>query len=83
MFKNMGGNIPGGNFLGGHFPGGEFSPWAFDGREYSGWEFSRGNFPDTVWIEYYLRLNLSELPKILVPRLPQNPSNVKNECAEN
>ena len=24
MFKNMGGNIPGGSFLGGNFPGGSF-----------------------------------------------------------
>ena len=32
MFKNMGGNIPGGNFLGGNFPGGSLMG---------------GNFPDT------------------------------------
>ena len=37
MFKNMGGNIPGGNFLGGNFPGGSLM----------GGNFPRGSFPDT------------------------------------
>ena len=36
IFKNMGGNIPGGNYLDGNFPGGN-SP----GRSFIG-----GNFPD-------------------------------------
>ena len=40
MFKNMGGNIPGGNFLGGNFPGGNFPGGSLMG----------GNFPDTVMI---------------------------------
>ena len=35
MFKNMGGNIPGGNFLGGNF---------------SGLNMMGGSFPDTVYI---------------------------------
>ena len=39
MFKNMDGNIPGGNFLGGNFPGGNFLGGEFDGREFSGWQF--------------------------------------------
>ena len=38
MFKNMGGNIPGGNFLGGNFPGGSLM----------GGNFPGGSFPDTV-----------------------------------
>ena len=29
--KNMGVNIPGGDFLGGNFPGGEFDWWEFSG----------------------------------------------------
>ena len=37
MFKNMGGNIPGGNFLGGNFPGGSLM----------GGNFPGGGFPDT------------------------------------
>ena len=37
MFKNMGGNIPGGNFLGGNFPG-----WSLMGGNFPG-----GSFPDT------------------------------------
>ena len=37
MFKNMGGNIPGGNFLGGNFPGGSLM----------GRNFPAGSFPDT------------------------------------
>ena len=40
MFKNMGGNIPGGNFLGGNFPGGSLMDGNFPG----------GGFPDTVFI---------------------------------
>ena len=35
IFKNMGGNIPGGNFLGGNFPGGNFP----------GGSLMAGNFP--------------------------------------
>ena len=38
MFKNMGGNIPGGNFLGGNFPGGSLM----------GGNFPGASFPDTV-----------------------------------
>ena len=38
IFKNMGGNIPGGNFLGGNFPGGSFM----------GGNFPGGSFPDKV-----------------------------------
>ena len=36
MFKNMGGNIPGWNFLGGKFPDGNFPGGEFDGWEFSG-----------------------------------------------
>ena len=36
MFENMGGNIPGGNFLSGNFPGGNCSRGSLMG----------GNFPD-------------------------------------
>ena len=38
MFKNMSGNIPGGNFLGGNFPGGRLMGGNFPGE----------SFPDTV-----------------------------------
>ena len=38
MFKNMGGNIPGENFLGGNFPGGSLM----------GANFLGGSFPDTI-----------------------------------
>ena len=31
IFKNMGGNIPDGNFLGGNFPAGEFDGWKLSG----------------------------------------------------
>ena len=43
MFKNMGGNIPAGDFLGGNFPGGNFP-----GENLMGWNFPGGSFPDTV-----------------------------------
>ena len=33
MFKNMGGNIPGGNFLGGNFPGGSLMGGGFPDTE--------------------------------------------------
>ena len=38
MFKNMGGNISGGNFLGGNFPGGSLM----------GRNFPAESFPDTL-----------------------------------
>ena len=43
MFKNMVGNIPGGNFLGGNFPGGNFP-----GGSLMGGNFPVGSFPDTI-----------------------------------
>ena len=43
MFKNMGGNIPGGNFLGGNFPGGSLM-----GGNFPGGDFPGGNFLNTV-----------------------------------
>ena len=48
MFKNMGGNIPGGNFLGGNFPGGNFPGGSLMG----------GNFPDTVLIQHYSHVKI-------------------------
>ena len=47
MFKNMGGNIPGGYFLGGNFPGGSLMGGNFPGRNFRG-----GSFPDTVSSKY-------------------------------
>ena len=38
MFKNMSGNIPGGNFLGENFPGGSLMGGNFPGE----------SFPDTI-----------------------------------
>ena len=46
MFKNMGGNIPGGNFLGGNFPGGNFPGGSLMG----------GNFP--VLIQHYSHVKI-------------------------
>ena len=43
VFKNIGGNIPGGNFLGGNFPGGNFP-----GESLMGGNFPCRSFPDTV-----------------------------------
>ena len=43
MFKNMGGNIPGGDFLGGNFPGGNFLGGSLMGGNFPGW-----GFPDTL-----------------------------------
>ena len=43
MFKNMGVNIPGGNFLGGNFPGGSLM-----GGNFPGGDFPDRNFLDTV-----------------------------------
>ena len=42
MFKNVGGNIPGVNFLGGDFPGGNFP-----GGSLMGGNFPGGSFLDT------------------------------------
>ena len=50
MFKNMGGNIPGGNFLGWNFPGGNFP-----GGSLLGGNFPRGSFPDTIIYKCFLR----------------------------
>ena len=46
MLKNMGGNIPGRNFLGGNFPGGSLM----------GGNFLIGSFPDTQKIKYEFHL---------------------------
>ena len=43
MFKNMGGNIPGGNFLGRTFPEGNFP-----GGSLMGGNFPGESFPDTL-----------------------------------
>ena len=43
IFKNMGGNIPGSNFLGGNFPGENFPRGSLMGGNFPG-----GSFPDTV-----------------------------------
>ena len=43
MFKNMGGNIPGGNFLGENFPAGNFPRGSLMGGN-----FPSGSFPDTI-----------------------------------
>ena len=42
MFKNMSGDILGGNFLGGDFPGGSLM-----GGNFPGGNFLGGSFPDT------------------------------------
>ena len=38
-FKNMGGNIPGGNFLAGDFPGGNFLAGSFPDTDKSDFHF--------------------------------------------
>ena len=50
IFKNMGGNIPGGNFLGGHFPLGNFPGGSLMGGNFPSGNFPGGSFPDTVHI---------------------------------
>ena len=49
MPKNMGGNIPGRNFLYGNFPGGN-SPWG----NLMGGSFPRENFPDKLQAQLLL-----------------------------
>ena len=51
MFKNMGGNIPGGNFLGGNFPGGSLL----------GGNFPGGSFPDTGKTTVFKSLTISKI----------------------
>ena len=47
--NEMGGNIPGENFLGGKFPGmGKFSRWHFDGN-FSGGNSPGADFPRTIF----------------------------------
>ena len=48
MFKNMGGNIPGGNLLGGNFPGGSLM----------GGNFPGGSFPDTEFLNSQIYIEL-------------------------
>ena len=43
IFKNMGVNIPGGDFLGGNFPGGSLIGGNFPDRNFPG-----GSFPETL-----------------------------------
>ena len=43
MFKNMSGNIPGGNFLGGNFPGGSLIGGDFPGGSFSDTELKHKN----------------------------------------
>ena len=54
MFKNMGGNIPGGNFLGGNFPGGTLM----------GGNFPSGSFPDIRQKNFELKEMLNIILKI-------------------
>ena len=55
MFKNMGGNIPGRNFLGGNFPGGNFPEGSLMGGNFPG-----GSSPDTPFILLF-RKNISHI----------------------
>ena len=50
IFKNMGVNIPGGNFLGGNFPGESLM-----GGNFPGGNFPSGSFPDTEEYSFILR----------------------------
>ena len=45
MFKNIGGNIPGGSLMGGNFPGGSLM----------GENFPGGSFPDTVLNKHFIK----------------------------
>ena len=47
MFKNMDGNISGGNFLGGNFPDENFPGGSLMGGNFPGGSFLGGSFPDT------------------------------------
>ena len=48
MFKNMGGNIPGGNFSGRNFPGGSLM-----GGNFPVGNFPGGSFPDSDTDTYF------------------------------
>ena len=61
MFKNMDGNIPGGNFLGGNFPGGNFPGGSLLGRNFPG-----GSFPDTGKTTVFKSLTISKIVFILL-----------------
>ena len=50
-FKNMGGNIPGRNFLDGDFPGGNSREGSLMGGNFRG-----GSFPDTIVTTIYVFL---------------------------
>ena len=63
MFKNMGGNISGGNFLGGNFPGGNLV-----GGNFPGGNFRGGSFPDTYY-DYTNRYLSKHLTTSLKPTL--------------
>ena len=52
MFKNMGRNIPGGNFLGGNFPAGSLL-----GGNFPVGNFPGGSFPDTDINNKYIFLD--------------------------
>ena len=45
MFKNIGGNIPGGSLMGGNFPGGSLM----------GENFPGGSFPGTVLNKHFIK----------------------------
>ena len=47
IFKNMGGNIPGGSYLGQNFPGGNLPEGSLIGGNFPGLNFPGGSFSDT------------------------------------
>ena len=65
--KNMGENLPGGNFLGGNFPGGEGWGGNSPGGSLIGWNFPGGIFwyqeihEDGLWKVYKARSNESAI----------------------
>ena len=76
MLKNMGGNIPGRNFLGGNFPGGSLM----------GGNFLIGSFPDTQKIKYEFHLLpyeklIKKKPREVFCEIEISQNSQENTCA--
>ena len=58
IFKSMGGNIPGGNFLDGNFPGANLPVGSLMGGNFPSGNFLDGSSPDTENRWEFFRINL-------------------------
>ena len=89
MFKNMDGNIPGGNFLGWNFPGGNFPGGSLMGRNFPGgsfpwyclhafkrgcWFFNNALHTFKMWLnKYFLNSWHQNCETVLGKNPPRNP----------